>query len=161
MTHFTGDPSRPQAGSIPAMSMQGGQMAHFMGEPSRAQTDSMLVMTTQGGQMTHFMDETSKNRAGSISEMMSSAGGNVPSAGVMSQPGAPHLQQMGNQGVSNFPMGVPPPTMGPQGGGFGLGPSHPGTVPVPSQDQPSRPAAPTEPLQEPGEGVPNISMFLS
>lgn len=102
---------------------------------------------------------------------MSNVARNVPNAGVMPQPGIPHNQvNMGNQGGSNFPLGIlpaagslhQPSTMGPYGGGFGSGPSHPGAVPVPPNEEPSMqlgpdrssmPATPTDSTQEPGNNL--------
>lgn len=183
MTHFSGDTIRPQTGSTPGIPMQGGQMTHPIGDSSSPQTGSMSVMSSQfgqmtqfpgnapipqtgnthgipvqGGQMTHFMGDTPKNRAGSTSEVMPNFGGNAPSGGTMPQPGTPHSHLMRNLGGGNIPVGALPPNMGPQESGFGLGPSYPGTVPVPREepntqqgsDRSSSSVVAPEPTQEPG-----------
>lgn len=161
MSHFSGDSSTPQTGSTPVIPTQSGQTTQFSGDASRPQTGSMPGMSTQGGQMAHFMGETSKNRASSIPEMMSNVGGNTSIRGAMPQSVAHHTHLTRNQGGGNVPMGVLPPTICPQEGGFGSGPSHPGTVPAPSDkdfgiqqgfDRSSMPTVPVEPVQEPGEG---------
>lgn len=158
MTIPPGDSTRPQLGNKSTITRtELGQTMQFAGDFSTPQTGSMTGAPMQGGQMPLIMSETSKNRAGSTSEMMPSE--NAPSRGMMPQPGPPHGHSLRNQDGGNLPLGVPPPILGPQGGGFGLGPSHPGTVSVTSQHQPgtrqgfdmsSSLPAPTEPSQEQG-----------
>lgn len=147
MTHFAEDSTKHRAGSIPS------------------------VPPSQGGQMAQFAGGSSRTRTSSIPEMMPNVARNVSNAGPMLQPGIPHNQvNMGNQGVVNFPTCMPPATgslhqpstMGPHGGGFGPEPSHPGAVPVPSNEEPSRqlgpdrstmPATPTDATQEQGNDL--------
>lgn len=153
----------------PSNITQGSQMTHFPDDSSRHRAGSIPSVPTQGGQMTQFAGDISRTRTGSIPEMMSTVARNVPNAGAMPQPGIPHNQvNMGNQGGGNFPMGILPgtgslpSTKGPHGGGFGSGPSHPGAVPVPSNEEPSMqlgpdrssmPATPTDSTQEPGNDL--------
>ena len=131
---FPAGSTRPQLGGKSTITpTQLGQTVQFAGDFSTPQTGSMTGAPMHGGQMPFFMGETSKNRAGSTSEMISSVVENVPSRGMMSQPGPLHSQSLRNQDGGNPPLGVPPPILGHQGGGFGLGPSHSGAVSVTSQ----------------------------
>lgn len=147
----------------------GSQMTHCPEDSSRNRAGSMpSVPPIHGGQMAQFAGDISKTRTGSIPEMMSNVARNIPNTGAMPLPVIPHNQgNMGIQGGSNFPMGIvpstgsfhQPSTMGPHGAGFGSGPSHPGAVPVPPNEEPSMqlgpdkssmPATPTDSTQEPG-----------
>lgn len=154
--HHMTNAGAPQAVSWvgPSSVTQGGHMTQFSGQPT-PQTGGILGGRSQGGQMTHFMGETSKNRAGSIPEMMSNVGSNAPSGGAMPQPGVPHSPVIRSQGGGNFPMSVPPSTIGPQGSSFGTGPIQPGGMPVPIKEEPNMQQGsvmgsmpPTEPLHE-------------
>ena len=149
----------------------GSQMTHFPEDSSRHRAGSIPIVPSQAGQMSQFAGDISRTRTGSVPEMMPNVARNVPNAGAMPQPGMPHNPvNMGNQGGGNFPMGVMPvtgtlhqqSTMGPHGGGFGSGPSHPGAIPVPSNEDPSmqlgpersnKPVAPTDSTQEPGNNL--------
>lgn len=127
--------------SGPSNITQGSQMSHFTGDSSRQRTGSIPADPAQRGQMTQFTGDSSRARASSIPEMMGNVAGNAP----MLQQGISHNQvNMGNQGGANLP------TMGPHGGGFGSGPLHPGSVPVPSNEGSTVQQGLADTTQEPG-----------
>ena len=155
----------------PSSITPGSQMTHFPEDISRHRAGSIPSIPSQGGQVNQFAGDISRARTGSIPEMMSNVTRKVPNAGAMPQRGMPHNQvNTGNQGAGNFPMSVMSTTgslhqqsmIGPHGGGFGSGPSHPGSVPLPSNEEPSMqlgperssmPTTPTDSTQEPGNNL--------
>lgn len=169
-TQSAGDPSRPQTGSFSGLHIQGSQLAQTSGNIVNSQTGQIGTSSQfgqmgqstqnaptprfsdvmgQGGQMPNMAGEASKSRSGSTTEMMQNAhGGQAMLPPVTSL----HISSMRTQDGS---VSVLPPTMGPQGGGFGVLPSLSAVVPVSSQEhlnlqQGPGTVAPLEPIQDSG-----------
>ncbi|XP_074629509.1 synergin gamma-like isoform X2 [Acropora palmata] len=174
LTPSAGDPSRPQVGSFSGLHFQGGQLAQTSGNIINLQTGQIgtssqfaqigqITRNTttprssdimgQGGQMPNMVGEAPKSRSGSTTDTMQNALSSAHGGQAMLPPVTSlHSSSMRTQdgGVS-----VPPPTVGPQGGGFGVLPSLSAVVPVSSQEhlnlqQGPETIAPLEPIQDPG-----------
>lgn len=173
-TQSAGDPSRPQTGSFSGLHIQGTQLAQTSGNIVNSQTGQIGTSSQfgqmgqstqnaptprfsdvmgQGGQMPNMAGEASKSRSGSTTEMMQNALSSAYGGQAMLPPVTSlHSSSMRIQDGS---VSVLPPTMGPQGGGFGVLPSLSAVVPVSSQEhlnlqQGPGTVAPLEPIQDSG-----------
>ena len=182
LTQSAGDPSRPQVSSFSGLHIQGGQWAQTSGNIINSQTGQIgtssqfaqigqITQNTptlrssdimgQGGQMPNMVGEAPKSRSGSTTETMQ----NTLSSAHGGQPMLPPVTSLHSSSMRTQDGGVsvPPPTVGPQGGGFGVLPSLSAVVPVSSQEhlniqQGPGAIAPLEPIQEPGRNNRELKM---